>query len=317
MFTRNYPIKNKRTAAKILFLAVCFGLLAGPVFAGIGSVIDASGASGEWKKETVAGREAVSTNKPLARSEVKAYVAEAGKYQLFAYIHHNWRRYIPRVLVEVVNDNGLSLQGFHRIENIWYLDQNSPGRWFMASLTTEPYWNLPKGELTIRFWAESQEGVWDTAKAGMEGGIAIDKLFLIPVQGTGKELSLSGVIYPESGTGDWDIFGYQPGYATNLAESAKQGQFLVITVKVPCPGYYRLWLAVFSELDNDLKITFQGNADSQARDIKIKGKNTWSMIRSDPLYLNAGEYKITLEHLCPNKVSLDYLMLLPSSAPEK
>lgn len=317
MFTRNCPNKDKRTAARILFLAAWFVLLAGPAFAGSGSVIDAADGSGEWKRVTVTGREAVSTNKTLARSEVKAYVAEDGKYQLFAYIHHNWRKAIPRVLVEVVNDNGLLFQGFHRIENIWYLDRDSPGRWFMACLTTEPYWNLPKGELTIRFWAESQEGVWDTAKAAMEGDIAIDKFFLIPAQGAGKELSLSGVIYPESGTGDWDIRGYHPGYATNLAQSAKLGQSLAVRTKVAYPGYYRLFLAVFSEADNQLKIIFQGNAVKEEKQIMIKAKNAWSTLGSERIYLRPGEYRIILKHLSDNNIAVDYLMLLPATAPEK
>jgi len=317
MFTQNCLKKNKKAAGNILCLAVFFSVFAGPVFAATGAVIDAGDSSGEWHKGVITGREAVFTDKPLARSKVKAYVAEPGKYQLFAYIHHNWRRSVPRILVEVEDNNGFLYQGFHRIENIWYLDQNSPGRWFMASLTTEPYWQLPRGELTIRFWAESQEGVWDTAKAAMEGNVAVDKFFLIPVQGSGKDLSLSGVIYPESGAGDWDISGYQAGQATNLAESAKPGQSLAVAVKVPYCGYYRLWLAAFSEADNGLKIIFRGKTDEREMEIKIKGGKYWSMIRSEPVYLNPGEYKMTLEHLSPNKVALDYLLLLPGGEPQK
>ncbi|MDD5080180.1 MAG: hypothetical protein PHH68_07690 [Candidatus Omnitrophica bacterium] len=317
MFTRNCPKNNNLGPRNILCLAVFFSLLYSPVFAASGSVVDAGNATGGWNKGIITAREAVFTDRALARSEVKAYVFEPGKYQLFAYIHHNWRRSVPRILVEVVDNNGFLYQGFHRIENIWYLDQDSPGRWFMASLTTEPYWGLPRGDLTIRFWAESQEGVWDTAKAAMEGDVAIDKFFLIPVQGSGKDLSLSGVIYPESGTGDWDISEYQAAYATNLAESAKQGQTLVVAVKVPYPGYYKLWAEAFSESDNGLKIIFRGDQDEQEMNIKIKGAASWSMIRADPVYLKQGEYKLILEHLSPDKVALDYLMLLPGGDPQK
>ncbi len=303
---------NKKIILKVLWLiAFLFNFLIIPAYSNPALVINASDSTGEWSKGVVTGREVVFTNKSLIKSEVQVYIENPGKYQLFSYIHHNYRETIPCIYAEVSNDKGILYNGSHRIENIWYLDKINPGRWFMISLTQDPYWELPKGNLTIRFWADALKGVWNNDKISMENIISIDKFFLIPIDESGKNISLPWLIYPEVGKGNWNIFEYYSGYATNLAESSKSGETLIITADIPYADHYRLSGSVLSLSDNDLSVVFRGKPDKQKIDIRIKGRDTWSFVTTESIYLNQGKYKIILKHLNPNPISVDYLMLLP------
>ncbi|MEI6831367.1 MAG: hypothetical protein WCK61_01520 [Candidatus Omnitrophota bacterium] len=303
---------NKKISLKVLYLAAClFNFLINPAYANPALIIDASDATGKWSKGVVTGREVVFTNKSLVKSEVQVYIENPGKYQLFSYIHHNYRKAIPCIYTEVLNDKGVLYNGYHRIENIWYLDKIYPGRWFMVSLTQDPYLELSRGKLTIRFWADAFKTIWDNGKTSMEGKISIDKLFLVPVKESGENLFLPWLIFPEVGEGNWDIAEYAQEYATNLVESSQKGQSLTIQVDIPYADYYKLSGSVFSLLNNNLWVIFQGKSDKQKMEIKIKGRDTWSFANSDTIYLNQGEYKITLEHTNSNLISIDYLMLLP------
>jgi len=298
--------------SKILFPAIfLFGIFTGQAYPSQALVFNATDSSGEWRKGLVADREVVSTDKPSAKSEIQVYIEEPGKYELFAYIHHNWRSFVPGVNIEVLDDEGILYKGYHRIENIWYLDSGDPGRWFMVSLTQGEFWELPMGRLRIRFWADARATAWDEGTEQMEGRVSIDKFFLVPVRGAGNNPVLPWLIYPETGKGNWEVFDYQPTDATNLVESARRGQVLSIPVKVPSAGYYRLYAAVFSSSDNGLRITFRGKTDKQAAGLKIKGKDTWSLVMLDPVHLEQGEYDISLEHRGQGSISLDYLILLP------
>lgn len=311
MFTRNCPDMNKKMIPNIFYSTIIlFNLLLTPVYSNPVLVVNANNSTGKWSKGVITGREAVSANKPLINSEVQVYIENPGKYQLFSYVHHNYRETIPCIYAEVYNDKGVLYRGSHRIENIWYLDKDSPGRWFMVSLTQDPYWELPGGNLTIRFWADAVKSIWNNDKASMEGVISIDKFFLIPIQESGKNLSLPWLIYPETGNGAWDISDYHSGYATNLAESSKNAQRLTIPVDIVYPDYFRLWGSVFSSLDNSLEMTIRGNKGERKMEVLIKGSDSWSFISSDLIYLDQGEYEITLEHTNSNPVLIDYLMLL-------
>ena len=303
---------NKKISLKVLCLAVClFNFLINSAYSNPALIIDASDSTGKWSKGVVTGREVVSTNKSLIKSEVQVYIENPGKYQLFSYIHHNYRKAIPCIYTEVSNDKGILYNGYHRIENIWYLDKIYPGRWFMVSLTQDPYLELPRGNLTIRFWADAFKENWDNSRTSMEGKISIDKLFLVPVKELGGNLFLPWLIFPEDGEGDWDISEYHQEYATNLVESSQKGQSLVIPVIMPYSGYFRLWGSVFSTFDNSLKVVIQGKSGKQVREIEIKGQNKWSFISSDPIYLDQGEYKVILNHANSNSILVDYLMFLP------
>jgi hypothetical protein len=294
------------------FVVLLFNFSLIPAYSNPALVINANSSIGGWNKEVITGREVVSTDEPLIKSEIQVYIENPGKYQLFSYIHHNYREATPCVYVEVSNDKGILYSGSHRIEHIWYLDKVDPGRWFMVSLAQDPYWELPRGNLTIRFWADALKEVWNNKNTPMEGKIAIDKLLFIPVQESGKNISLPWLVYPEAGEGDWDISEYNPKYATNLAGSAKNKETLVLTVDVPYTDYYQFSGSVLSLLDNNLRIVFRGKSDKQKTDIKTKGQDTWSFVASDSIYLHQGEYKMILIHTDSNPILVDYLMLLPS-----
>ncbi|MBU0503695.1 MAG: hypothetical protein ABH882_06530 [Candidatus Omnitrophota bacterium] len=305
---------NKKVAKKVLCsILLLLNLLINPAHSQSALVINASDSTGEWNKGVVTGREVVHTSESLIRSEVQAYIENPGKYQLFSYIHHNYREAIPCIYAEVSNDKGILYSGSHRIENIWYLDKDYPGRWFMVSLTQDPYWELPRGNLTIRFWVDALKAVWNNDKTAMEGDISIDKFLFIPVRESGKNLSLPWFIYPEVGKGNWNISEYHHGYATNLVESGKSKETLILTVDIPYADHYKLSGQVLSLLDNDLSVIFRGKSDKQKKDIKINGRETWSFVASDSIYLNHGEYKIILKHTNSNPLLIDYLILLPNS----
>lgn len=309
---------NKKIMLKALCLIVCLlNFLIIPAYSNPALIINASDSFGEWNKEIITGRKVVSTNKSLIKFEVQVFIENPGKYQLFSYIHHNYRKVVPCIYVEASNDKGILYKGYHRIENIWYLDKIDPGRWFMVSLTQDPYWELPRGNLTIRFWADAFKAVWDNGKTSMEGKISIEKLFLIPVKESGGNLFLPWLVFPETGEGDWDILEYHQEYATNLVESSQKEQSLTILVDIPYADYYKLSGSVFSPLDNGLRVILRGKSDKQKTDIKIKGRDTWSFVNSDSIYLNQGKYKITLEHTNSNLILIDYLMLLPEKGHEK
>jgi len=318
MYTRNYPEMKKKTISSIFYCTVfLYSFLLTSAYSNPVLVVNASSSTGKWGRGIITNREVVSANKPSIKSEVQVYIENPGKYQLFLYVHHNYREAIPCIYVEVTNDKGILYNGSHRIENIWYLDKDSPGRWFMVSLTQDPYWELPRGELTIRFWADAFKTIWSNDKTSMEGKISIDKIFLIPIQESGGNLSLPWLIYPEAGKGEWDISDYHPGYATNLAGSSKNAQTLTIPVDISYPDYFRLWGSVFSSLDNSLKMIIRSNKVERITDVLIKGEDRWSFISSDLIYLDQGEYKITLEHTNSNPILIDYLMLLPDKDRER
>ncbi|MFH1397312.1 MAG: hypothetical protein ABIH27_02005 [Candidatus Omnitrophota bacterium] len=303
---------NKKIIKKVICLIVfLFNLLINSAYSNPAYIINASDSIGEWSKGITTGREVVFTNESLIKSEVQVYIENPGKYQLFSYIHHNYRESVPCIYAEISNDKGILYNGSHRIENIWYLDKINPGRWFMVSLTQDPYWELPKGNLTIRFWVDALGGVWNNYKTAMEGSVSIDKFLFIPIQESGKNISLPWFVYPETGKGNWNIFEYHPGYATNLAGSSKSGEILITTVNILYADYYKLSGSVLSLSSNDLNVVFRGKSGKQKEDIKIKGRDTWSFFTSDPVYLRKGSYNLLLTHSGANEILVDYLILLP------
>lgn len=312
MFTRNYPDMDKKITLSIFYFTVfLFILLLTSAYPDSAVVADASNSAGQWNKGVITARDVVFTHKPLIKSKVQVHIENPGKYQLFLYVHHNYRKAIPCIYAELSNDKSILYSGSHCIENIWYLDRDSPGRWFMVSLTKGSYWELPKGNLTISFWVDAARSIWGREKVVMEDKISIDKLFLIPLQESGNNLSLPWLIYPEAGKGEWDMSDYHRGYATNLAESSKNAQRLTIAINSPCAGYFRLWGSVFSSLDNSLQMTIRDDKQECITQFLVKGQDRWSFISSDLIYLNQGEYEIALKHTSSNPILIDYLMLLP------
>lgn len=178
-------------------------------------------------------------------------------------------------------------------------------------MADNPYWELPGGNLTIRFWVDSEAGVWNNNKTPMEGQISIDKFFLIPIEESGSGMDLPWLISPETGDGNRGTIDYYPQYATNLIKSDKDKGSFSFLAYISRSGYYKLWCSVFSSRDNNLNILIKGKSDKRNQNIKIKGRDTWSFAPSDLIYLNQGEYIIILKHFIPDKILIDYLMFLP------
>src|SRR3989338_8581868 len=84
--------------------------------------IEAVNAQGAWQKGVVTARKAVFTDQPGVVSEIDINVPKEGRYQLLAYVHHNWRNRnaFPHIRVEAVDAKENSHGGSHTLENIWY-----------------------------------------------------------------------------------------------------------------------------------------------------------------------------------------------------
>ncbi len=311
-YTRNYPDMDKKTIFSIVCFSVfLFNLLLIPAYSSPILVVDASSSKGKWGKGVITSREVSFTNSPSIKSEVQIYIENPGKYQLFLYVHHNYRKAIPCIYVEVLSDGGILYNGSHRIENIWYLDKDSPGRWFMVSLTQEPYWELPKGKLIIRFWADAFKTIWGNGKTSMEGKISIDKFFLIPVEESGPGMDLPWFI--SSGAGDKirEIVDYYPQYASDSIRVGKDKSDFFLETYIPQAGYYKLGGSVFSTVNNNLNISISGESDRRQISIAVAGADTWSFIYSSPVYLIKGRHVLEFLPSGSNEILIDFLLLTP------
>jgi len=298
---------RKSLAFLISFLG-CAVLLARPA-----ASAETGDSSGAWEKGIVTDRRVIYTDKPDCISEIQIDVPSAGRYQLVAYVHHNWRISVPCIYAEAEDAKGIKHKGYHKIENIWYLKADDPGRWFFVSLAEGSFWDLPRGKMRVKFWAEANKAAWDNTVVPPEGNISIANFFLIPVLNSESEIFLPGLINPEAGHGDWNVYPYLARYATNLIETNKKNSQFTCDLDVPVAGYYQFWFCLLSPLDNNLEIRLKNEKDKYKTNIKLRGKSEWVLIPTEQIYLNRGGYSLTLENLFPHKVALDFFMVLPVS----
>lgn len=280
-------------------------------------IIDANESKCAWEKDIITNREVIFVDKPFIAAEIQTNIPIAGKYQLLAYVHHNWRKVTPCIYVEAVDSEGNKHKGYHKIENIWYLSQESKGRWFFVTLSQNPYWNLPKGKLYLKVWVAGNNSPYDNIIVPMEGRVSIEKFFLIPVIDNNSGSYLPGVSYPESGEGDWNISYYYPKYATNLIEANSKGSLFSCKATVPISRRYQIWLSVLSPLNNSLEMTVKNKFKKNKFNIKFDGKDEWITIPIQTLYLEKGRYSIVFKNLGPNKIMIDFFMILPISEDSK
>lgn len=304
----------KIATIKLLYRVIFFCLLVNIVYAEPACLVISAGDSKEPRDAAViAKRKVILVDKLFSVYKIQAYIPRNGKYQLFAYVHHNWRDAVPCIYVKATDSAGRVHKGYHKVESIWYLDKESPGRWFFVSLAQNPCWELPQGKLDIRFWAEAKSNPWLDSPVSMEKEIAIGDFFLMPIQDSGSGIYLPWLINPETGKGDWDIFDYHPLYGTNLIRSNKDGAAFSYTVNIPSPSYYRIFVSLLSPLKNNLKIILKRKTDEKEINFDLQGKDTWFLAGSGPLYLAEGAYSLTLRHYSQNELMIDYLILLPDS----
>jgi hypothetical protein len=303
---------NKKSIFSVSYFTIfLLSFLLTPAYSNPVLVVDASSSKGKWDKGVITSRKVVFTNRPSVKSEVKVYIENPGKYQLFLYVHHNYRGAIPCIYVEVSNDKGILYNGSHRIENIWYLDKDSPGRWFMVSLTQEPYWEVPKGKLTIRFWVDAFKTIWGDQKTSMEGQISIDKFFLIPIEESESGMDLSWFISPGSDDKSREIVDYYPQHATDSVRTDKDKGDFFLEAYISQPGYYRLGGSVFSTVNNNLNISINGESDMRQISIAVTGADTWSFVYSSPIYLIKGRHVLEFPSTGLNQILIDFLLLTP------
>lgn len=294
----------------VVYFCLYFSLIIGQS-AESNLVINASHSIGEWERGTVTQREVVSTDKPNLKSEIEIYVAHKGKYQLIAYVHHNWRKSCPCIYVEAVDYREKLYRGYHKIENIWYLGPKSKGRWFLVSLSDNPYWELPKGILKIRFWAEGNGSSWGNLSVPMEDKVSIGQFFLIPVTHSDSGTFLPNVLNIESGTGNWQICGYDREYATNFIKTKEKNSLLNVKSDIPVSGNYLGWLSVLSRSDGKLEIGIKNRSREDNTIVQLRADNKWNLIRTGPVRLDKGPCSIYFKNLGQNEVMIDFFSLIP------
>lgn len=268
-------------------------------------------ADGLWEKGTILDRAAVFTNKAGAVSSVKINIPKAGRYQLFGYIYHNWRKSVPNFCIEAIDSKGTRHKGYHKIENIWYLNESTTGRWFFVSLSQNPYWELPEGKLKINFRAEAKDSTWGKAIVPMESIVAIGGFFLVPVLNSDKEIFMPWLISHEQGKGGWDSISYHQQYGTDLIQTNKKNALFSYVSHIPIAGYYRLVLSVLSSSDNFLEIAIGDMHNRYNFSAEVKSCKTWRLISTNPVYLNKGKSFIKIRNVNSDQIMVDFLLLQP------
>jgi hypothetical protein len=228
-------------------------------------------------------------------------------------VHHNWRnrKSFPEIFVEALDSKGKMHKGNHAIENIWYLNEKNPGRWFMVSISENPYWVLPEGNLALKFKITARETPWGQTRIPPEGEVAISEIFLMPVLDSGGAQFSSFIIEPESGEGDWQEIYYDPLYATGFIRSSAKGSRHSVKITVPVAGYYCGLICALSPLGNYIDMGVENNGKKLEYPLELKATGTWALLGTPAFYLEKGECILSFITENTSEVMLDYCLLLP------
>lgn len=306
-------MRKAKIFIKSLFIVYwCLGFLLGIGLSAESSLcINASNSIGKWQKGTVTQREVVFTDKAKISSETEIYVASKGKYQLIAYVHHNWRKSCPCIYIEAIDSTGKVHRGYHKIENIWYLGSGDKGRWFFVSLSDNPYWDLPEGILSLKFWAGAKDSTWGNLSVPMEDKVSIGQFFLIPVAGSNSETFLPWMVNIESGTGNWQICDYDHEHATNFIKTQEKESLFYINLNIPTSTNYLLWLSILSKSDGALEVGIKNGSREEKNIVKLKAEKKWILVRMGSLKLDKGPCLVSFKNLNQNEVMIDFFFLVP------
>lgn len=308
-------MKILKTTIKCIFY--CFLLIystGGDVRSETSLVIETNDLQGYWKQGVVGSRKVVFTDKADNFSEIRASVPKDGKYNLLVYLHHDWRNReaFPGIYVEAVDSKGIQHKGYHLVENIWYLDEEAQGRWFFVSLSKNPYWVLPQGELYLKFWAVGKTFPWEGQSIPLEGKVSINSFFLMPVFNSDSGMFSLGIINPESGKGDWEVHNYHPLHATNFIKTDKKNAQFLCETDIVKAGYYQAFLSVFSPSGGNLELNLKGQSDNRATVIRLDSSKEWLLIPTETMYLDKGYYSLMFKNLTSKEVMIDFVFLAPS-----
>jgi hypothetical protein len=181
-----------------------------------------------------------------------------------------------------------------------------------VSLGDNPYWELPQGRLTLRFWIEGRTSSWFTAKIPAEGMVAIDRFFLVSLNSDDEGAFSPMAVHLACGGGDWNISHYDRRFARDLAYSEKPKERIDSGFSVPCSGYYRLWLPVLADASCVLKTVIKSPSSENKIETAIEGSEVWQEKSLGPVYLEEGEHSVYFENTASAKVMLEYFLLLRS-----
>lgn len=275
--------------------------------------VEAVNARGAWQKGLVTARKVVFTDQLGVVSEIDTNVPREGRYQLLAYVHHNWRNRnaFPAIYLEAVDSKGDKHRGSHMIENIWYLEKDDPGRWFFVSLSENPYWELSEGKLNLKFWIEGKESPWEDKEAPLESAVSVYAFLLLPILEDDFGAYSSLLINPEHCKGDWDSNPYDSEHGANLVESERKYTKFSCGINIPVSAYYKGWLSLFSPADCSLEIRIKNKLINHKSVVRLKGSKEWGFIAFGLVYLTKGDYHVSVRNLEKCKQGVDFLMLLP------
>ena len=301
-------IKQSAILFLLLWLFPC-SLGAQPII-----VIEAESILGNRQEEKLTSRSVVSIESAFSESSFQCEAPFEGDYLLYAYVHHNWRNYSPKINVTAIDSEGNSHRGEHRGEHMWYLSPQMPGRWLFMNLGGGSYWHLPRGMLKVAFYAEGKVSAWSDEPVAFESPVSIASFFLLPLQGHGESQMSVHPLAVEGGRGDWRVYPYHPGYACSaIATDVKDIPF-VVDLEVPFISQYSLFLSVHSVRDGALQVCIENESESYTQLLTVKASRRWQVLSTQTIDLKEGHYSVSFLNKNSHELVIDFMFLLPSVA---
>jgi hypothetical protein len=281
--------KNLKTFYSLCAALILFSFSSAGVYAAI--VVEGESAEGAWQVGELRSRSVLYTDMQNQKASIVIDVPSAGRYTLFGYLFHAWQKDFATLFVEACDEEGNLYRGYHALENIWYTYQATNGRWFWASLSDNPYWDLPKGTLKVTFWASGKETAWTEKTKELESLLAIDTFILAPAFCEGIPW---GPSIEETEDSDWDIFTYVPEYSTNIISSGKEGSSHGTTFSFVESGEYTAFIDVFACEGGFLELSLVRNGKTITDILPIIPSPLWQRIETSRMKVNAGRYEVRL-----------------------
>lgn len=161
----------------------------------------------------------------------------------------------------------------------------------------------------MRFRIGGRESVWSDTVAILEDKVSIENIFFVSVLGEGTKSFFPGVVYPETGRGNWEVTDYHPQYATDLVIANKPNSSLACKLSVPMSGYYQGWISILADSDDSLGIGIKKPRFKHKIRVKLKKSKDWALVALESLYLKEGEYTLSFKN-SKGRILIDYFLLV-------
>lgn len=276
----------------------------------------ASEAEGGWKREIILGRDAISADKNGTSSRIWFDVPAEGGYQFYAYVYQNWRRDSPFIYVEAEDSLGKKHYGYMFFEPCWYLKREDPGRWLMHSPVTAPSWRLPRGKVSLTFSVYGRKSMWSREEVPMEGKVAVEHFFLIPVIG-GNEAVSTALLEPEFFFSAVKAEPYDGRYGCGIIVSAEPGDLSTADIIVPSGGTYLVFVSMRMGGGGSVELSLEpGGYRFVLKAGEVQKEPIWRGEMFGPFDLKQGEYRLTFKNISEvtgpgAMVEADYFWLVP------